>query len=199
MKEIMFAFPKFSLLNYLEKNTPVICDGAKTMYLQKLGFPERNTSFTANLTHPDLVSQTHKEYLQQGASILRTNTEGANRIVLESLELTDRGENINNNSMMLLREGAGMSGIFAGSISSIKKEITGEISVRLLEQAYGEQLIFLSDTGAKLIIFSEFEDVQDLMTAVRVAKRSIQKQTIAHLIPPKNILVASFLTSMIPA
>jgi len=177
----MATLPKFSLLDYLEKHAPVICDGAKPLLLKELGFPETDACFMANMTHPTLVSQVYKTYLRAGAAILRTNTEGAHRLMLEALNLSDRGENLNNNGMALLREGAGMTGIPAGSVTSIKKDISGEIPKHLLEKAYGEQLIYQADTGARFIMLSEFEDEEDLKIAARVAKRSIQKQVVAHL------------------
>ncbi|MBF0278306.1 MAG: homocysteine S-methyltransferase family protein [SAR324 cluster bacterium] len=173
--------PKFSLLDYLEKNAPVVCDGSKPLLLQNLGFPETEASFIANITHPELVSQTYKQYLQSGAAILRTNTEGAHRLVLESLGLIDRGENINNNGMALLREGAGIAGIPAGSITSVHKDVSGKIPNHLLEKSYGEQLIYQSDTGVLFFMLSEFTDFEDLKLAARVAKRSTPKQVVAHL------------------
>ena len=177
----MSTFPQFSLLNHLKKHAPVICDGAKPLLLQQWGFPQTNACFMANLTHPVLVSRMHKVYLDAGASILRINTEGAHQFILETLRLEDRGENINNNGMVLLREGVGMRGLPAASVTSIKKDLPGEIPAPWLERAYGTQLIYQTDTGARFVMFSEFEDWQDLQMAVRVAKRSVQKQIVAHL------------------
>lgn len=192
----MATFPRFSLLDYLEKNAPVVCDGAKSLPLQSLGFPETNACFMANLTHPDLVCKVHHTYLAAGAAILRTNTEGAHRLMLECLDLVDRGENINNNGMILLREGVGMRGLPAGSVSSIKKDITGTVSERLLEKAYGEQLIYQADTGAKFMMFSDFEEIEDLKIAVRVSKRSVQKQVVAHFKITLNPSLADLLHQM---
>ncbi len=177
----MATFPQFSLLNHLEKHAPVICDGAKPLLLREWGFPETNACFLANLTHPALVSQMHQAYLNAGASILRINTEGAHQFVLETLEIENRGENINNNGMALLRKGVGMRGIPAASVTSIKKDISGDIPKPWMERAYGTQLIYQADTGARFVMFSEFADWEDLKTAVRVAKRSVQKQIVAHL------------------
>ncbi len=135
----------------------------------------------ANLTHPALVSELHRVYLDAGASIMRINTEGAHQLILRTLQIEDRGENINNNGMALLREGVGMRGIPSASVTSIKKDVSGEIPDSWLEQAYGAQLIYQADTGAHFVMFSEFDDWEDLNMAVRVSKRSIQKQVVAHL------------------
>lgn len=183
----MAHFPHFSLLDYLEKHAPVVCDGAKSLPLQALGFPKTNACFMANLTHPDQVCQVHRAYLEAGASILRTNTEGAHRLALEALGLGERGENINNNGMALLREGIGMRGIPVGSVASVQKNVKGKVLKGFLEQAYGEQFIYQADTGAKFFMLTDFEDLADLKIALRVAKTSIQKQGVAHLkLTPKN-------------
>ena len=177
---MMKTFPHFSLLNHLKKHAPVICDGAKPLLLQQLGFPQTSACFMANLTHPALVSELHRVYLDAGASIMRINTEGAHEFILRTLQIEDRGENINNNGMALLRDGVGMRGIPSASVTSIKKDVSGEIPDSWLEQAYGAQLIYQADTGAHFVMFSEFDDWEDLNMAVRVSKRSIQKQIVAH-------------------
>ena len=150
----------------------------------------------ANLTHPDWVCHVHRAYLEAGASILRTNTEGAHRLMLEALGLSEKGENINNNGMALLREGVGMRGIPAGSVASIQKNTTGTVPKGLVEQAYGEQFIYQADTGAKFVMLSDFEDMDDLKTALRVAKSAIQKQMVAHLKLTPNTAFAALLFQM---
>lgn len=176
----MLDVPQFSLIKHLEKHAPLICDGAKSLVLHNLGVPQTEMCFVANLTHPQLVVQMYKSYLQAGASILRTNTDGANFLALDALELNGRGENINNNGMALIREGAGMAGIPAGSVISTKKYVTGDIPHHILEKAYGEQFIYLADTGAKFVMLGDFNSLDELLLATRVAKRTIQKQTVVH-------------------
>ncbi len=177
----MPGLPKFSLLKHFETSAPLICDGAKSSILQHLGLPPTNACFMANLSHPQLVPQAHQAYVKAGAVVSRTNTEGAHRFTLTALDIDSRIENLNNNGMALLREGIGMRGIPAGSITSVRKEVTGEIPLHQVEHAYGEQCIYLSDTGARFLMLSEFEAVEDLQLAVRVAKRSVQKQVVGYL------------------
>lgn len=57
-------------------------------------------------------------------------------------------------------------------------------------------MIYQSDTGARFIILSEFEDWEDLKIATSVAKRSIQKQVVAHLRLPKNLDFPTLLSQL---
>ena len=53
-------------------------DGAMGTMLQKNGMKSGEIPELLNLTHPELISQIHKEYLEAGADIITTNTFGAN-------------------------------------------------------------------------------------------------------------------------
>ena len=48
-----------------------------------------------NLTQPALVAEIHRDYIQAGAKVIKTNTFGANRTKLERHGLEDRVQEIN--------------------------------------------------------------------------------------------------------
>ena len=56
----------------------LVLDGAMGTQLQLRGLSGNNESF--NLTHPDIVRDIHRDYIDAGADVLETNTFGANRI-----------------------------------------------------------------------------------------------------------------------
>ena len=169
--------PKFSLLKFLEKQSPVLGDGAKTKLFQKLGYPIEKPLFLANLEAPDLVRQGHRSYLRAGAQLLRSNSEGAHRLALEALDLAQRGEALNNVSMALAQEVKGYGAIVAGSITAI----TAQSPTALREQAYGEQCIYLADTGANVLLLWDFSDITELQLALQVAKRTVYTDCLPHL------------------
>ncbi|MGK5092633.1 homocysteine S-methyltransferase family protein [Deltaproteobacteria bacterium TL4] len=154
--------PQFSLLKVLEKQAPLLGDGSVAFLLSNSGQPLDAPGFLANLSHPEKVQSFHQAYLQSGAAILRTNTAGAHRVNLEALTLLDRCEAINNLGVALLRESVGDQHITAGHITAIH-------STKLLretrEKAYAEQAIYLSDTGAKVLVLSDFAEAEELKTA----------------------------------
>ncbi|HHV13767.1 MAG TPA: bifunctional homocysteine S-methyltransferase/methylenetetrahydrofolate reductase [Clostridiales bacterium] len=70
------------LKDYLKKYR-LIPDGSMgTYYSELVGKPGAISEY-ANQSEPDIIKQIHKEYLEAGARLLRTNTFAANRAVLQ--------------------------------------------------------------------------------------------------------------------
>lgn len=176
----MSTAPKFSLLKYLEKHAPVICDGGAWRNFQKAGqvYAEGHL-FLANLANPELVVAAVKEYCQAGSKIIRTNTAGAQRFYLSELNLLDRIENINNNGMALIREATGMQALAAGHVRAIPLTQT-EIFWPFFEQAYGEQVIYLSDTQANFLLLAGFNDLDSALCCLKVCKRAGLLEILLH-------------------
>lgn len=84
---------------YLKKNT-IVADGAMGTYYEELvalkqdknNYP--NMPEKANISHPDIIKEIHKQYLKAGANLIRTNTFAVNRAYFDSYE--DIRENIKN-------------------------------------------------------------------------------------------------------
>ncbi|MBF0352791.1 MAG: homocysteine S-methyltransferase family protein [SAR324 cluster bacterium] len=170
--------PHFSLLKILERQAPLLMDGDKQTVFQQF-YPDLVPPWwKANLEQHDAVLRIHQSYLEAGATILRTNTEGANRFELEATGFINREEAVNNSAMALLKQSLGFQGISAGSIIPVRKE---GLSAEARAFAYGQQAIYLSDTGAGLFVLSEFSDDAELCLAIGAIRRSSQKEVLAHL------------------
>lgn len=72
------------LREYLQQKL-IITDGAMGTYYARLKKDESAISEMANLTEPEVIHQIHREYIEAGASLIRTNTFAANS---ESLGVT---------------------------------------------------------------------------------------------------------------
>ena len=59
---------------------PVFFDGAMGTTLQQNGLAAGELPETWNLSHPELIRSIHRDYLNAGCEILKTNTFGANRL-----------------------------------------------------------------------------------------------------------------------
>ena len=74
------------------------------------------------LTHPDVVRETHEEYIRAGAKVIITNTFGSTRQMLEPAGYGDQVEAINRGAVKLARQArdnvAEQAVAVAGSISS---------------------------------------------------------------------------------
>lgn len=76
-------FNPFSIARRIGR--PLILDGAMGSLLQNRGVPrdEHLWMSLANLTHPEIVIELHKEYINAGADIITTNTFRTNPRVIE--------------------------------------------------------------------------------------------------------------------
>ncbi len=60
----------------------------------------------ANLSHPEMVTEIHEEYLRASADIIETNTFAANRFKLETHDLEDRVRDVNTRGASLALKAA---------------------------------------------------------------------------------------------
>ena len=61
------------------KNRVLIADGAMGTYYAKLKQDDSVMSEWANISEPEIIKGIHKEYIEAGAGLIRTNTFAANR------------------------------------------------------------------------------------------------------------------------
>lgn len=84
------------LKEFLQENI-LLMDGAMGTYYQQLQENNENIAELANLLEPDTVLKIHREYLEAGADVIRTNTFAVNSAVLPGIS--------DNARMDLLRRG----------------------------------------------------------------------------------------------
>lgn len=76
---------KISIREYI-KNNRIITDGAMGTYYEAKYGKEHALSEKDNLRHPARIKEIHKEYLNVGARLIRTNTFAANTMFLSGME-----------------------------------------------------------------------------------------------------------------
>lgn len=72
-------------LQLLDSQKLLLLDGGMGTELQKRGVPMDTTAWSgaAVITHPQIVRETHEDYLRAGANVIITNTFGSTRQMLE--------------------------------------------------------------------------------------------------------------------
>lgn len=78
-----------NLKTFLKDNI-LLMDGAMGTYYQQLQEHKEDIAELANLQEPDLILKMHREYLEAGADIIRTNTFAVNSVVLSRVSKTVR-------------------------------------------------------------------------------------------------------------
>ena len=118
------------------------------------------------LTHPDLVRQLHREYIDAGAQIIITNTFSTCRNIMDQAGLGDQVRQVNTLAVELAREARELAAadqvLIAGSISSMAP---GNDRTRMPagDQAlanYREQAYVLAEAGADLIVLEMMRDLE---------------------------------------
>ena len=82
----------------------LVADGAWGTEFFKRGLMQGSPPDEWNLTHPEIVRDITREYVDAGADIVLTNTFGANHFRLEPHGLSDRVEAINTAAAGIARE-----------------------------------------------------------------------------------------------
>uniref|UniRef100_UPI004055EC0E bifunctional homocysteine S-methyltransferase/methylenetetrahydrofolate reductase n=1 Tax=Acetatifactor sp. TaxID=1872090 RepID=UPI004055EC0E len=140
----------------------IICDGAfGTYYASK--FDTKELPEMANLFHPERVRQIHKEYVEAGAQMIRTNTYACNTVTLHA-DLEQVKKCIKS-GYAIAEEIAKKTEIFvAADVGPIPCEnISDRESV---QQEYIEICRTFLEAGAEIFLFETFADLEDILPAL---------------------------------
>ena len=149
----------------------LIADGAMGTELHRLGIPFGTNLERANLTHPDIVAQIHRSYLEAGARLIETNTFGANTVRLGRSGLAGEVEAINRAGVRIAREAAAGRAVVAGAVGPLGRALAplGTLSRTEAEEAFRAQVSILAEERVDLILLETFADIDELLLAGRVA------------------------------
>lgn len=152
----------------LSDKSLVITDGSMGTYLEKLGYLGITPEY-ASIDAPDLVFSVHIEYIEAGASIILTNTFGANRKRLLRKNLVKHIESINiQSSEIAMRAREKYKGVLvAGDIGPSGEilEPYGTFTIKEAEVIFSEQASFLKKAGVDFILLETFQDLEEMKVA----------------------------------
>ena len=167
----------------LEQGEIIILDGATATEVEKRGVPLHDLTWSAAsiLSHPDVVREVHRVYIEAGADIITTNTYSSNRNVLAPAGMGDEVQMVN---AMAVTPGQGGPGAGRRLKVSIHRrlhlyrkhkrqlllgaEYRG--STATTEQQaranYREQAEVMAEAGADLIVLEMMRDISQTVYAV---------------------------------
>lgn len=158
-----------------QMNRPVVTDGAMGTLLHERGVEIDACFDELNLTQPAMVGEIHRDYIQAGAEVIKTNTFGANRTKLERHGLDERVGDVNGAAVELARRVISASFkdvLIAGDIGPLGMPLApfGHIQTEEAYEIYLEQAKALIDAGVDLVLIETMVDLY----AVREAVRAVQ-------------------------
>lgn len=145
-----------TIKEYLKQHR-LLSDGAFGTYYAQCFKGQEDAAEWANVENPALVKQIHKEYIQAGARLIRTNTFAANEAMLlctrkEQKEILQKGYFLAKEAV----EESGKEVFIAADIGPIPENLSAGHKEVL------EEYVFIYDTliecGAEIILFETFPD-----------------------------------------
>ena len=159
------------------KNNILLMDGAMGTYYAELTGGNYTLSEPANLTHPEMILDIHKAYIDAGAKLIRTNTFSANPYTLyrsfkETRKVLMAGIDLANKAVK------GTDCAVAYSIGPIP--VPFDVSEEELMSVYHKIIDVGLDKGVSIILFETFSQidlVESLVDYVKSRSHDVQIMT----------------------
>lgn len=159
------------------KNRILFFDGGTGSLLQAAGLGAGELPETWNISHPETVVKIHRDYLNAGCDMVKTNTFGANRLKFnDHTEFTLREvvEAAVANARQAVREaGHGWIALDLGPTGRLLKPM-GDLEFETAVSMYRETAQTGVQAGADLILIETMSDSYELKAAVLGAKEALE-------------------------
>lgn len=171
------------------KERVLLFDGGMGSMLIAAGLGEGEAPDEWSITHPDVLIDIHRKYLEAGADVIQTNTFGATSIKLAAScrgEAPDTGA-LNRKAAEIARQAIdefGAPGRFlAGDIGPTGEFFPpmGTLSVDAAKKAFREQAAALDRGGVDLFLIETMYDIREAVEAIRAIKEISGKPIVCEL------------------
>ncbi len=161
------------MLDHLLSRTPILTDGALGTELQARGLAAGQLPDEWNLSHPEVVEDVIRRYVEAGSDVVLTVTFRANRVALASHGLADKVDVINRAGVEVAKRAAGGRAlVFASLGPSGKLLMTGDVTEDELRAAFSEQARSVAAAGADAIMIETMTDLEEAVIAVTAARET---------------------------
>lgn len=163
----------------------VYLDGATGTNLFRAGMPEGVCPEQWILENPQILIELQRQYAEAGSRILYAPTFTCNRIKLSEYGLEDRIGDMNRRLVGLSKEAAsGRASVFvAGDITMTGRQLAplGTLAFEELVDIYKEQIRYIAEAGADLLVVETMMSLQETRAAVIAAKEVCSLPVMATL------------------
>lgn len=163
----------------LKRDRVLVSDGAWGTLLQERGLAPGECPEHWNLTHREAVFGIASSYAESGASLIKTNSFGSNRMKLTHYGLQEQTEAINKSAAAISREAAGSDRIVIASVGPTGRMImTGDTNEDELVAVFAEQIGALGQGGADAVCIETMSALDEACCAIRAAHESTDLEVI---------------------
>ena len=157
-----------SILQKLQKDF-VIFDGGMGTLLQERGLKAGELPELWNITHPEIIRDIHRAYLEAGANVVTTNTFGANPLKIDNVESIVFAA-VKNAKSAIYKEEQYVA-LDIGPTGKLLKPL-GDLDFEDAVRSFAETVKAGDKAGADLIIIETMNDPYELKAAVLAAKEN---------------------------
>ena len=167
----------------LIKERPVFLDGATGSNLQRQGMPAGVCPERWILEHRDVLTELQQAFVRAGSNIVYAPTFTANRIKLKEYGLEKQIRQINTELVALSRQAAGGRAYVAGDLTMTGEQLApiGRLAFEELVDVYKEQIGYLVEGGADLLVIETMMSLQETRAALIAAKETCDLPVMATM------------------
>lgn len=150
-----------------------LLDGATGSNLFVMGMPRGICSEEWILDHEEVLIQLQRAYVEAGSQILCAPTFGANRFNLSSYGLGAHVEEMNRDLVKISKKAVEGKAYVAGDVTAIVKMIgmSPDATYEKAMERYREQMKYLVDAGADVILMETMTSMDEAMAALEAAQQ----------------------------
>lgn len=153
------------------KNHRIVTDGAMGTYYAELKKQDSLVSEWANLLEPELIFKIHKDYLEAGADLIRTNTFAMSKRTLgvdeaQQRQMIKKAFEIAKNAVSEYEKETGKHCFIAADIGPVRQDDSEEI----LRNEYCNMVDMMMEEKPDVMLFETFsnpKDITEVITYVR--------------------------------
>jgi 5-methyltetrahydrofolate--homocysteine methyltransferase len=160
------------LLERLAAGERLVADGAMGTMLIDRGLESGTCPEALNLSHPEVLEDISRLYLQAGAELIQTNTFGGSPLKLAQYGLEAKTEEINRTAVRAVRKVVGDRAYVSGSCGPSGRMLKpyGDTEPDTLFESFGRQMSSLIDAGIDVICVETMIDIAEATLAVKAAR-----------------------------
>ncbi len=155
------------------ENRFVLLDGAMGTMLQQCGAPMGKVPEALNITHPEIITGIHRQYIESGSQIIYANTFSANRYKLGYCEYSVK-EVVSAGVACARKAARGRDVSVALDVGPIGElmEPNGPLKFEEAYDMFREMMVWGEKAGADYIVIETSTDLLEMKAAVLAAKEN---------------------------
>lgn len=159
----------------------LVSDGAWGTYLQKNGLEPGDCPESWNISHPDVVYNIAKSYIDAGSDAIETNSFGGSFFKLNMFELGDKVYEFNKAAAELSRKAAKDKNVMGSVGPTGKMLMMGDITEDELYNAFKDQVCALAEGGVDTIVIETMSAIDEALLAIKATKENTNCEVICTM------------------